>query len=142
MNNLTWETLNPGDYIKAAEMNGKPVTMRIASIDREDFVTEDGEGEKRGVVSFAETDRKWVLNKTNIQLLAAMWPQLDDAIGKRVTLVPEKVQFGKETVDGIRVKGSPDIDGDITATIKLPRRKPITRRLVKTGAAHHEEVQP
>lgn len=137
VSNLTWETLNPGEYIKAAEMGGKPVTMRIASIDRQDFVTEDDEaGEKRGVVSFVETDRKWVLNRTNILCLQAMWPLIEDAIGQRVTLVPERVQFGRETVDAIRVKGSPDIAGDVVATIKLPRRKAVTRKLYKTGAAH------
>ena len=143
MSNLTWETLNPGEYIKAAEMGGKPVTMRIASIDRADFISEDdGHTEKRGVVCFVETDRKWVLNTTNIKLLAAMWPNLEDAIGKRVTLVPEQVQFGRETVEGIRVKGSPDIAGDIKATVKLPRRKATTRTLTKTGATAQLDPAP
>ena len=48
----TWESLNPGDYISAVEMGGKPVTMTITAIEKVDFETEDGSHEKRGVVSF------------------------------------------------------------------------------------------
>lgn len=131
---LTWETLNPGEYIKADEFNGKPVTMRIASIDRQDFELEDGSGhEKRGVVSFTETDRKWVLNKTNIQLLKALWPTIEDAIGQKVTLASQQVQFGREKVQGIRVIGAPHLTSSVQAQVKLPRRKPITVTLQPTG---------
>lgn len=131
---LTWETLNPGEYIKAGEFNGKPVTLRIASIDRQDFELEDGSGhEKRGVISFTETDRKWVLNKTNIQLLKALWPTIEDAIGQQVTLASQQVQFGREKVAGIRVIGAPHLTAPVNAQVKLPRRKPVTVTLRPTG---------
>lgn len=136
---LTWETLNPGEYIKAEEFNGKPVTMRIASIDRQDFELEDGSGhEKRGVVSFTETDRKWVLNKTNIMLLKALWPTIEDAIGQKVTLAVQQVQFGKEKVPGIRVIGAPHLTAPLQVQVKLPRRKAVTVTLVPTGKGGEE----
>ena len=129
---LTWEALNSGEYLSAADFMGHRVTKRIASIEKCDFEMDDGTHKSKGVVEFADTDKKWVLNTTNIQLLKAMFPTVDGAIGKRVTLAPEKVQFGRETVEGIRVVGSPDIDGDVTATVKLPRKKATTRVLSRT----------
>lgn len=140
MTRLNWDNLNPGEYISAAEFDGKPVTLRIASIDRGDFVKDDGTPEKRGVVSFTETERKWVLNKTNIQLLKALWPDMEDAIGQKVTLVGEKVQFGPNVVDGIRVHGAPHLTGPVTVMVKLPKKKPVKRTLVPTGRAATTDV--
>jgi hypothetical protein len=138
--NLNWDNLNPGEYIKAGEFDGKPFTMRIASIDRGDFIKDDGTPEKRGVVSFTETDRKWVLNATNIQLLRAIWPTIEGAIGQKVTLMAENVQFGRDTVEGIRVKGAPHLTAPIQAEVRLPRKKPSKRTLVPTGKVEGTNV--
>ena len=79
------------------------------------------------------------LNSTNGQSLKAMFGRKPlDWIGKRVTFVPEKDRFGKEVVDAIRIQGSPDIKEPIDVEIRMPRKKPKTRRLlptVKNGAA-------
>jgi len=128
---LTWDSLNLGDYISAAEFTGQ-VTMTIAGIERVDFEKEKGGHEKRGVVSFKETDRRWVTNKTNVQLMRAIWPEMEGAIGHRITLASEMVAFGAEKVPGIRVVGSPEMTAPINAIVKLPRKKARTVRLVPT----------
>jgi hypothetical protein len=140
---MTWAGLNPGDYISGAEME-KPVTMTITGIERVDFEKEDGDGhEKRGVMSFSETERRFVLNKTNIALLAAMWSTPDASIGHKVTIGPEQVQFGAETVTGIRVLGSPELEAPLTVMVKLPRRKPLKRTLTPTlGAGRSAAADP
>ena len=131
---LSYDQLFPSRFIKAGELGGKPVTLTITAVDMDELEKEDGTAKATPVVSFAETKRQWVLIKTNAQCLLAMWgPETDDWIGKRVTLYPERDASGlSDSGLCIRIKGSPDIPGPITASIKLPRRKPITRKLVKT----------
>lgn len=129
----TWASFTPSEYITADDFDGKDVTLTITGLDKHDFEKDDGTHEKRGVVAFKETDKHWVLNVTNIQLLRAIWPTPEDAVGHKVTLTSEKVRFGAETVLGIRVKGSPELSAPIAAIVKLPRRKAITRELLPTG---------
>lgn len=140
MSSLTYDQLFPGRFVKAGEMNGKQATLTITKVYLDGLETESGATEQRAIVSFKETSRELVLNKTNAQCLLAMWgPDSGDWLGKRVTIYPERDPSGlSDSGLCIRVKGSPDIDGDMTATIKLPRRKPITRKLVKTGASRDE----
>ena len=134
---LSYDQLFPGRFIKAGEMNGKPVTLTIKDVFIDALETETGNTESKPIVSFEETTRHWVLIKTNAQCLLSMWgPDTAAWLGKRVTLYPENDSSGlSDSGLCIRVKGSPDIDGDITATIKLPRRKPQQRKLVQTGKA-------
>lgn len=139
---LTWDQLNPGEYIKAGEFGGKDVTMTITAVDRNDFLKDDGTPEKRGVISFSETERKWVTNATNIQLLKALWPRPEDAIGHKVTLYAEKVKFGRETVEGIRVKGAPHLTSPVIVAVKLPRKKAVDHKLVPTGDVSTPPAEP
>jgi hypothetical protein len=136
---LTYDQLFPSRFIKAGEFGGKPVTLTIKSVAREELESEDGSAQFKAIVAFAETARQWVLIKTNAQCLVAMFgPDTDDWIGKRVTLYPEHDASGlSDSGLCIRVKGSPDLKHEIEATIKLPRRKPVKRKLIptKTGAS-------
>lgn len=132
---LSYDQLFPSRFIKAGEFGGKPVTLTITAVEMEELEKEDGTEKNAPIVSFKETKRQWVLIKTNAQCLLAMWgPNTDDWVGKRVTLFPERDASGlSDSGLCIRVKGSPDIDGPIVASIKLPRRKAQSRKLVKTG---------
>jgi hypothetical protein len=58
----------------------------------------------------------------------------DDWKGRHVTLFSQMVAVGKEKKPGIRVLGSPDIAAPKDVVIRLPRKKPFTMRLQKTGA--------
>lgn len=131
---LTYDQLYPGRFIKAGEFNGRPVTLTITSVTLDTLEKEDGTEREQPIVSFAETKRQWVLIKTNAQCLRAMWGDaVDEWIGKRVTLYPERDTSGlSDSGLCIRVKGSPDLAEPIEATIKLPRRRPVERRLVPT----------
>jgi hypothetical protein len=43
------------------------------------------------VIYFAETKKGWILNKTNIKCLIALFgTETDDWLGKQVTVYPEK----------------------------------------------------
>lgn len=129
-----------GRYIKAGEFRGKPVTLNIAALDQELMEREDGTEQSKWVVTFSEKRKTgeplmWVLNRTNIECLFAMWDDTEDWIGKPVTLVPERDDSPiNDTGLCIRVSGSPALSKTVTAKIKLGKRKrPIERRLVKTS---------
>ena len=123
-----------GDYIAAVEFNGKTPTLTIDHVNSVELEGEDGTKKGRPVVFFRETRRGWVLCKTTAQSLAAMFtPETDTWTGKRVTLVSEIVNVGKEKVPGIRVKGSPDLTAAVTFDLKLPRKKPRKVTLVPTA---------
>lgn len=138
---LSYDQLFPSRFIKAGEFAGKPVTLTIAGVELEDLEKEDNTTKTSPIVTFAETKRQWVLIKTNAQCLVAMWgPDTDGWIGHKVTLYPERDASGlSDSGLCIRVQGSPELTKTIQASIKLPRRKPITRKLTPTvkGAPAH-----
>lgn len=123
-----------GDYITADEFGGKEPTLTITKVALVKLEQDDGRAKNKGVVWFKGTERGWVLNRTNVLLLVALFGNETDAwIGKRVTLHAQAVKFGGETKNGIRVKGSPDLARAINVEVKLPRRKAQHVKLVPTG---------
>jgi hypothetical protein len=132
---VNYDQLFPSRFLKAGEFAGRPVTLTITGVELEELEKEDGNSKSSPIVSFAETKRQWVLIKTNAQCLVAMWGQDTDGwLGHKVTLYPERDASGlSDSGLCIRVKGSPELAKTITASIKLPRRKPVSRKLLPTG---------
>lgn len=135
-----------GQFIKAAEFGtgetpAQPtwtiknvVLEKLESISMNDTEASAGKLKTKGVIYFAEVERGWVTNRTNLECLAAMFGnETNDWIDKRVTLFAADVRVGPKMDIGIRLKGSPDIDKEITVQVKLPRRKPIPMKLIPTG---------
>jgi hypothetical protein len=138
-----------GDYIAAVELDSRTPTLTIRAIKSEmmESIGKPGDSEpaavgkqapkkkKKWIVFFKEMDRGWVLNRTNILCLAAMFGEDSDGwVGKRVTIYAEMVRVGPKTEPGIRVKGSPDITAPVVAVIELPRKRPTRQTLVNTPA--------
>lgn len=131
---VDYDELFPGRFLKAGLLKGKHVTLTISDIDLEELPQDDGKERERGVLSFKGTKKQFVLNSTNGQCIKAMFGRKPmDWIGKRVTFMPDKDRFGKDIVDAVRIHGSPDITSPVDVEIRLPRKKPKTRRLVPTG---------
>jgi len=100
---------------------------------------------EKGVIHFKETDRGFVVNRTNAEALAAMFGRETEAwIGKRVKLAAIEVQFGTEKVPGIRVVGSPDIAAPVTFELKLPRKRPqrVTIQCTRAGGQPAPKAAP
>lgn len=138
---VDYDELFPGRFIKAGLFQ-EPRTLTIAGVDVEALPEQSGKERKRGVLSFKGKDMQWVLNSTNGQCLRAMFGRkVQDWIGKRVTLICEQDRMGGDTVDAIRVAGSPDMaEESMAVLIDLgPRRKPRNRTLTKTKASQRRE---
>ena len=128
-------------FLKSQEFKGKEVTLKIAGVHLEDLATEgpkvkgQAPTKRKGLVSFTDTEKLWVINRTNADCLKAMFGRdTDKWIGRRVTLYPAPFEnrLTGETTTCIRVLGSPDIAAPVNALVALPLRKPITMRMAKT----------
>ena len=132
---VDYDELFPGRFLKAGLFQGKHVTLTIKDIDTEPLPQDNGKDRVRGVISFQETDKQLVLNSTNGQCLRAMFGRkVQEWVGKRVTLCAEQDRFGRETVEAVRIWGSPGLQQDLQVEIALPRKKPKQRTLHATGS--------
>ena len=102
---LGGELMFPSEYLAAVEFKGRDVTLTIKSVAMENLRMRDGSTEAKPVLSFAETEKRLVLNKTNADSIAHLYGHEAKAwIRKRVSLYPTQARFGRETVDAIRVR--------------------------------------
>ena len=93
----------PGSYLKAADLQGRTVPCIIEKVQIEDIG-----GEDKPVIYFAGKDRGLVLNKTNAGIIVAIaGPETDNWPGTKLKLYPTKVSFQGNMVDAIRIKHEP-----------------------------------
>jgi len=129
--------LFPGKFIKSVEFKGKSYTFTITKVELEDLEGEGGVKRPKAVVSFKESEKKWLMNRTNSECLKGMFGKETDAwIGKRVTLFPEAHfnRLTKEQGTAIRVAGSPDIAADMNVVVRLAFKKDQHKKMHKTQA--------
>lgn len=127
---VDWDELYPGRFLKASEFKGKQVTLRISDVRIEELIGDKGP-QIKGIISFERTDKQWAINRTNGICAKMMFGSKVQAwIGKRITLFPA-LHDGEPC---IRVWGSPDIDKDFDVLVQLPRKRPFTMTMHKTGA--------
>lgn len=122
----SYSELYPGRFLKADILKGQKVTLTIKDITVEDLIGENNKTDPKVIVLFVQKNLELVFPKTNAECIKRMFgadPHL--AIGKRITLFPSTTKFGLETVECIRVWGSPDIAADMPITIPQGRKKPL-----------------
>jgi hypothetical protein len=130
---MDFDRLFASKYLKAGEFQKRDVTLTISGVRLEELDGAKGK-EMKAIVSFRETPKQLVLNKTNGLSLKAMFGrETDQWTGKRVTLYPAEIKFEDSDL-AIRVRGSPDLTDTVTFELKLARKKPRTVMLTKTGA--------
>jgi hypothetical protein len=101
-----------GDNLKSEHLKGKaPPVVTIKSVEVKEFTDkEKGKTERKLSVSFLGTKRVLVCNQINANMIASIagTREYDQWPGTKIKLVVEKVQFGPNVVDGIRVKDPGD----------------------------------
>lgn len=132
-----------GEYISAAELVGKTVTLTIHKVTLEKVESLKGGDDDTGgkmkdkiVVYFEESKsgRGWLLNRTNAEAIKELWSrETDNWLGHKITLFTQQVKVGKKLEPGIRVKGSPELTEPRQYELKLPRKRPILVTLLPTG---------
>lgn len=97
----------PSLYLKAVDFKGQEVTLTITTVKRDKLQTTTGQLDKY-VLTFKETEKMFVLNKTNAKALAKHLnePKAINWPGHTVTLKPTECEAFGEIVECIRVKGA------------------------------------
>ena len=133
MKTYDYDELYPGRFLKSGLFKGKEATLTIANILLEEM--EDKKGVRaRGIISFTETPKQLVLNRTNGECLKGMFGRdTGKWVGKRVTFYPATVEaFGAPTL-AIRVRGSPDLPADMEIICKVGRSGDVRVTMKRTG---------
>jgi len=96
-----------GNYIDALCVMGKDATLTIASVSLpNEEKAADGKPIDRPIVRFKETDKGFILNKTNAKSIGlSHGNEMDDWCGKKVTLFATTTDaFGKKNVPCVRIR--------------------------------------
>jgi hypothetical protein len=103
----TVDELFPSPWLKAADLQGRPVTVRIQTIDFEDIRQRDGERVQKAVLTFERASKRLILNKTQASDLAAVCgsTRIADWVGQRVMLAPTTAENGRLTIAVRKVNG-------------------------------------
>ena len=106
----------PSNSLKAADLEGAEITLTIKSYEGKEFTEKTKDGREyqkmKPILSFDETDKTMVFNKTNLESVAyAYGKEMDDWIGKSITLYPTITDMGGKKVECIRVRASKQAAG-------------------------------
>jgi hypothetical protein len=127
---VDYDQLFPGRFMKAGEFQGQDVTLTVTDVEIEDLPQDKGADKPRGILSFRETKKKLVLNRTNGECIKGMFGRnVQDWMGKRITFFPS--EWNGEPA--IRVKGSPELKQAMDVEVRLPKRKPIVMKMQPTA---------
>ena len=95
--------LYPSKYVKAADLEGRTVTIDKLVI--EDMQNHNGDKERKPVLYFRKATKGLVLNATNARTIAALYgDESNDWPGKRISIYPTRVKAFGAVHDTVRVK--------------------------------------
>lgn len=100
------ELLFPSEFIAAFDLNGKDLTLTIAKIEKPELRLASGGTKKKGVITFKDHPKKFVLNVTNAESIKIVTGEraAEKWVGHRITLYQAKTSSPKGIVDCIRVR--------------------------------------
>lgn len=120
----SYSEMYPGRFLKADMLKGKKVTVTIIEIMGEDLIGENNKAKAEWIVKIKERPLQLVLNKTNAFCLYRMFGGDPHSwLNKRITLYPTTTKFGRDTLDCLRIWGSPDIAEEMPITVPQGRKK-------------------
>lgn len=91
-------------YLEGEELLNKTMTLTIQDIKSEKLRNNAGKEEAKEVLYFKESQKGFVLNKTNAKRIAQLYGKTTGAwAGKQITLYTEKVQAFGESHNALRV---------------------------------------
>lgn len=102
---MRMDTAFPSKYIKASDLQGRPVTVTMSHVEMEQV---GRTGDKQPVLYFTGKQKGLVLNKTNNNKICAEYgDDSDDWTGQPITLVERMVDYQGEEVPAIRIQIPP-----------------------------------
>jgi hypothetical protein len=110
----------PSNFLKASDFD-EDTTYTIKAVKLES-IGQGNDKEEKPVVSFRETDKTFVLNKTNSNTIAGLYGnETDQWVGKQITLFPTEVEFKGAMTLSLRVRmKKPSSNGKPTSVVPDP----------------------
>lgn len=91
-------------YVGAWDLDGKDVTVTIEKVTAGTLTSQRGT-DKKPILHFKGTEKGFVANKTNCKTIATMYgTNVEEWVGKKITLYATTTSAGGETVECIRVR--------------------------------------
>ena len=105
--NMNIGDIFPSNYLKASDLKGRQVTVKIARIEME-TIGQGKEASHKPVIYFEGKEKGLVANKTNMNMIASVCGQeTDDWIGLDIILFEAMVDYQGQTKPAIRVRVPP-----------------------------------
>lgn len=102
--NPDWRAMYEREFIGAWDLE-RDIVLVIQGVAAGELRGEKNKVDKRPIVSFRGTKKKFALNKTNGKTIAQLYGNDTRAwVGKAITLYATTTTFGRETVDCVRVR--------------------------------------
>lgn len=98
---MRMSTAFPSKYLRAADLQGRDVTVTIERVEMADI----GDGDEKPVIYFRGKEKGLVLNKTNAGSISdALGDETEDWTGAAIIIFPTKTDYQGKRVDAIRVR--------------------------------------
>jgi len=97
----TVSELYPPKWVKAVDLGGRAVNVKITGVAVESFRMPDGTFRESAVLAFEGKTKRLILNKTQCKQLAEITgsERFEDWVGRSVSLAPARAQNGKPTIE-------------------------------------------
>lgn len=128
----------PSNYVKAADLNGKAVTVVIERVTIEDIGKD-----RKMVVYFQGKEKGLVTNKTNANNIALLYgDDTDNWIAREVVLFSAWVDYQGKSVEAIRVRGPASDRRGTPQQNGAPQQRaaPPPRQAAPQGGSHAADL--
>ena len=116
----------PSKYLKAADLQGRQVTVAISNCVVENVGT-DSQPQKKPVLYFSGASKGFILNRTNGEVIVqAYGTETDNWLGAKITLFAAPVAFKGKMVPGLHVAiPAPPRTVPVPAVAPVPAPAPV-----------------
>lgn len=140
---MNYEALYPSKYLKAADLEGSPVTVVIEKVVEEEMQ----DGEVKPVLHFQGAHKAHVMPRINGRKIAELVGSNEtrEWAGKAITLYPSQTEMGGKMVDCVRIRAAGTNPGPSTPaasvlpvpppTAAAPSSAPPPTNVTTKGAA-------
>jgi hypothetical protein len=103
MSESDFDDMYGSQHLAATDVK-KPTTTEIEQVAKDDFAKPGERKKERAVLHFRGIKKPMIVNKTNALILAAAFGKdIDDWVGQRVVIRPERTTYGGKPTMGLRI---------------------------------------
>ena len=115
----------PSKWFKAADLYGRPMAVKIKSVEMAELQSPDGKKQSKPVARFHNQEKGLVLNGVNFDTIAdILGADTDDWVGGEIELIPSKTEMAGKRVDCVRVQ---PLEKAAKPPVQQSTRRPVAK---------------